>query len=329
MCGPGRLSAQEPAAKYLSSDLADRLSTIVQGWGGLGMDTSVNPLHQPAMKLRIKDKEYQHGLGHHASGEIVVDLAGQFQTFQAEVGIQWQGGQDQASVIFRVLVDDKKVFDSGVMREGDAPRPIKISVAGADELTLVADDAGDGITCDCANWADARLDSRSDRCQATAGDGRGHRPVWPRRHVGSAADEGHGRRSRPGIPGRRHAAASRRAAGIRWHVTACPYRATPGASACGGTRTACCGKWPWRLSTRLQSPPRESIQLQTWSGESAWQGTWEPVSVAPEQVENRLVWNFSPQSSIARHAEGPLGVLRCQETRSSSRACTLTRARAG
>jgi hypothetical protein len=80
----GAASAQEPEPKYLSSDLADRLAAVTQGWGDLGMDTSVKPLQQPAMKLRIKHKEYQHGLGHHASGEIVVDLSGQFQTFQAE-----------------------------------------------------------------------------------------------------------------------------------------------------------------------------------------------------------------------------------------------------
>ena len=43
------------------------------------------------------------------------------------------------------------------MRENDPPRPVEVSVAGADELRLVAGDAGDGITADCADWADARL----------------------------------------------------------------------------------------------------------------------------------------------------------------------------
>ena len=43
------------------------------------------------------------------------------------------------------------------MREGDAPRLVDLPVAGVSELTLVVTDAGDGINCDCANWADARL----------------------------------------------------------------------------------------------------------------------------------------------------------------------------
>jgi hypothetical protein len=45
----------------------------------------------------------------------------------------------------------------GVVRENDPARPLKISVEGADELRLVAGDAGDGIECDCADWAEARL----------------------------------------------------------------------------------------------------------------------------------------------------------------------------
>src|SRR5271157_6548349 len=35
---------------------------------------------------------YIYGIGHHAPGEIVVDLAGQFGTFKADMGIQWQAG---------------------------------------------------------------------------------------------------------------------------------------------------------------------------------------------------------------------------------------------
>ncbi len=293
----GVAAAQEPEAKYLSTDLADRLSTIVQGWGGLGMDTSVIPLHAPAMTLRIKDKEYQHGLGHHANGEIIVDLAGQFQTFLTEVGVQWQGGHDQASVIFRVFVDDKKVFDSGVMREGDAPQPIKVSVAGAEELMLVADDAGDGIAFDCANWADARL--IPDPAAAARGPVMGmdvapfgRVATWdPQRMAGTAA----GRVEE--IP----------AGDIRLHRDVLPepdgsYRVpVTGQSGCIGLR--------WDENRMLRQvalaftdpaaiPPAESIQLQTWSGESAWQGNWEPVQVVPQQLDNQLIWSFTPLSSM-------------------------------
>jgi len=57
----------------------------------------------------------------------------------------------------QVFVDDKKVFDSGVLKETTPAVPVKIDLEGADEMRLVVTDAGDGITCDAANWADARL----------------------------------------------------------------------------------------------------------------------------------------------------------------------------
>jgi len=291
----GAVRAQDPVAKYLSTDLADRLESIVQGWGGLGMNTSVIPLHKPAMTLRIKDKEYAHGLGHHASGEIIVDLSGQFQTFETEVGVQWQGGQDQATVIFRVFVDDKQVFDSGVMREGDAARPVKVSVAGAQELRLVADEAGDGITCDCANWAEARLVPDPNAAQRPPAMGVDIAPfgeiaTWdPQRMTGTAANRVQE------LP----------AEDIRMHNELLPesdgtYRVpVAGGAGCIGVQ--------WDENRLLKQvaldfvaantvPATESIQLQLWSGESAWQGGWEPVQAAAEQTEHGLVWNLGAQS---------------------------------
>jgi len=117
-----------PKVEYLSDLLSDRVISITQGWGEPGIDTRVRATGQPAPKLRIKDKEYARGLGHHANGEIVFDLSGQFKTFQTEVGIQWSDGKSPGSVIFQVFVDGKKVFDSGVMRESDPPRPVTVSV---------------------------------------------------------------------------------------------------------------------------------------------------------------------------------------------------------
>jgi hypothetical protein len=60
-------------AEYLSDLLADRMIVCTQGWGELRLDASVGATGQPSPKLRIKNKEYAHGLGHHANGEIVVD----------------------------------------------------------------------------------------------------------------------------------------------------------------------------------------------------------------------------------------------------------------
>ena len=258
------------------------------------------PLHQPAMKLRIKDKEYQHGLGHHASGEIIVDLAGQFQTFQAEVGIQWQSGQDLATAIFRVFVDDKKVFDSGVMREGGR--------AATDQDLSRRSGRVDAGGRRCGRRHHVRLcqlgrrtaDRRSDCRQATADHGCGHRSVWPRRHLGSATHEGTAADRVQEIP----------AADIRLHRDVLPesdgtYRVpVQGESGCIGLR--------WDENRLLRQvalafadaaaiPPKESIQLQIWSGESAWQGSWEPVNCRAAS-KRRIVWPGTSAPKVLRAA---------------------------
>src|SRR5580704_4556265 len=95
-------------AQYLSGSLTDRIESTTQAWGELGFDTCAHATGTQAMKLRIKDQNYAHGLGHHANGEILVDLDGQCKTFETDIGIQWQGGQNIAAVVFQVLVDGRE-----------------------------------------------------------------------------------------------------------------------------------------------------------------------------------------------------------------------------
>ena len=91
-------AAETPqGSELLSGALSDRIVSVAMGWGELGYDTSVKPDGRPAMQLRIGEKTYEHGLGHHAPGEIVVELGGEFKTFETEIGIQWQGGGTVAS----------------------------------------------------------------------------------------------------------------------------------------------------------------------------------------------------------------------------------------
>jgi hypothetical protein len=151
----GSVQSAEPAPVYIADALADEI-TSTQGWGTLGLNTEAASAKEPPAKLRIKDKEYERGLGHHANGGIVVPLDGQYQTFECEVGIQWQGGKTPAHVVFQVFVDDEKVFDSGVMRENDPAKKVSVSVAKGRELRLVVN-GGDDITCDSSDWAEARL----------------------------------------------------------------------------------------------------------------------------------------------------------------------------
>lgn len=139
-----------------------------QGWGILGLNKAAHVGPDGALPLRIKEKIYKSGLGHHAPGEIVIDVSEGYDRFEAEVGVQWMGGGTPGSVVFQVLVNGEKKFDSGVMREADDPKPVRVPLAGARTLTLRLTDAGDGLGFDTANWCEARL----------IGKGREAQPVY-------------------------------------------------------------------------------------------------------------------------------------------------------
>ncbi len=279
----------EPVVEYLT-DLQHRFVYFQQGWGELGINTCAHAPGQTPLPLRIRDKEYTRGLGHHAPGEIVVDLNGEYETFEAEVGVQWQGG-NVGSVVFQVYVDGKKRFDSGVMRETDHPKPVRVSVKGANELRLVATDAGDGITCDCANWADARLTRARQPARTPQQTLRVDVAPFaqvitsdPNRTDGCRA----GRTEEyfaedifleePLIPN------------PDGTVTVPPL--TDGRGSIGL-------HWLERrrlVELRLQfvsaPPPPETVQMQAWVGESHWQGRWVPLPASVEQEQNE--WTFRP-----------------------------------
>lgn len=151
---PWGARASNLATNFLS-DHPELLLIQNQAWGQLGFDTAAHERHKAGEPLRIGQRPYTKGLGHHANGRLAVWLDGEFDRFEAEVGLQPCGAA--GSVVFRVRVDGREAFDSGVMRAGDPARTVSLSVEGAQELWLEAHDAGDGITCDMANWANARL----------------------------------------------------------------------------------------------------------------------------------------------------------------------------
>ncbi len=61
------------------------------------------------------------------------------------------------SVVFQIFADERKVFDSGVMRGKQPAKKVSVPLDGVEELLLLVTDAGDGINCDHADWADAQL----------------------------------------------------------------------------------------------------------------------------------------------------------------------------
>ncbi|MEW6741248.1 MAG: NPCBM/NEW2 domain-containing protein [Planctomycetota bacterium] len=124
-----------------------------QGWGELGINQSVG--RQP---LSIAGRSFADGLGTHARSDIVYFLGGRFERFQAWVGVDGEmHNYKEPSVVFCVVGDGKLLFASEVMQIDTPAQQVDVSVAGVKTLRLVVTDAGDGINCDHANWAEAVL----------------------------------------------------------------------------------------------------------------------------------------------------------------------------
>ncbi len=109
--------------------------------------------------LKLAGRSFSRGLFCHAPSRIVVRLPGPGLRFEALIGVdsneQTSGGR--GSVVFSVEVGAKESFRSAVLREGMPPAAVDLDLGGADELVLEIGDGGDGIACDQADWADAKI----------------------------------------------------------------------------------------------------------------------------------------------------------------------------
>mgnify|MGYP003895184993 CR=1 FL=1 len=142
----------EVTFEYLS-DLDWVSGTI--GWGTIQRDRSNdgNPI-----RLRGEDGTiitYQKGIGTHANSEIVYNIAGKgYTSFESYVGVDQEGNQ-YSSITFEVWVDNVRVYDSGLMKVDTPQKFVNIDITGKKEIKLVVTDAGNGISNDHGDWADA------------------------------------------------------------------------------------------------------------------------------------------------------------------------------
>lgn len=105
--------------------------------------------------LRIGTRNFHKGLYCHAPSRVVVRLPSPGKEFASIIGVDARAGG--GSIVFSVSVEGKEAFNSGVRHISDPPLPISVDLNGATEFTLSVGDAGDGITCDQADWADAAV----------------------------------------------------------------------------------------------------------------------------------------------------------------------------
>lgn len=142
--------AQEGGIQYLS-DVVMGISTYRIDYGNmLGLDTTTYPLwpaYLPAQPIKINGETYAKGVGV-PPGDLLVMLDGRCEGFEADVGVQTGS---TGTALFVVIVDDKELFNSGLMTEKDEAKRVKVSLAGGQQMTLRSSGSAK------LDWADAKL----------------------------------------------------------------------------------------------------------------------------------------------------------------------------
>ena len=139
-------SAAEPV-RLSSLDL----SKMRQGWGKPQVNRSIR--EKP---LAIGGKRFEHGVGTHANSAVWIDLAGGSEKFLASAGVDDAAG-GPGSVTFKIVGDGRKLWESGVMKPGQPAKAVDLDLKGVQCLLLLVSDAGDGVSFDHADWAEARF----------------------------------------------------------------------------------------------------------------------------------------------------------------------------
>lgn len=110
--------------------------------------------------LRVGGVEYRRGLGVHSRCVLKYALDKKYRSFRASIGIDDEvlDLQARGSVIFRVWVDGKKLYESPVIRGGTGVTRIPdLSLEAASELRLEVDYADQLHVADRADWLNPLL----------------------------------------------------------------------------------------------------------------------------------------------------------------------------
>ena len=137
--GTGRFHLPYPEGMISAGSLAPLLDHNIQG----GV-------------LKIGGTAFPAGIGTHAPSKIAFDLGGKINRFSCLVGLD-QVSPNSAGVVYSVLADGREIFRSPKLRSDADPLPIDVSVAGAKELVLFADNCEFGDMGSSVDWVDLKF----------------------------------------------------------------------------------------------------------------------------------------------------------------------------
>ena len=158
IAAPPDAASQSGASPQWSVGLQELdLSGLKQGYGAPQINKSV-----AGKPLSIGGRAFEKGLGTHSPGEVVFDLHGTARRFSAWVGVD-DGAEAPGAVSFQVAGDGRVLWDSGVMKAGEAAKEVIVDLTGIRRLVLLVGDGGNGNGMDHANWAEAKIEGQGSK----------------------------------------------------------------------------------------------------------------------------------------------------------------------
>jgi hypothetical protein len=105
--------------------------------------------------LTLGGRVFERGLGVHSRSSLTYRLDKKFALLAGVIGLN-DGASALGHVEFVVRGDGKELFRTA-MAAGDAPKPLRVNVAGVETLELFVDFGRNEDTGDHADWAELRL----------------------------------------------------------------------------------------------------------------------------------------------------------------------------
>lgn len=144
-----------PAGGGYLSDLPQLSAS--NGYGPVEKDTSNGESAAgDGNPLTVGGEVYEKGLGVHADSTVEYYTGGACDTVTARVGVDDEKGT-KGSVTFEIRADGTKAAATGVLTNAMPAQPVSADVRGAQVVTLVVTDGGDGDDSDHADWGDLRI----------------------------------------------------------------------------------------------------------------------------------------------------------------------------
>ncbi len=137
-----------------SSEILSLITKHTQGWGYLNINQSVD-----GHIFKIADETFEHGLGTHSNSRITLLLNKnsnkKYKRFSGGVGADMEASA--GSIIFKIMDGKNVLFQTPLMKRGMPQQKFNVSVENITTIDLVAENAGDGMHSDHADWVELNL----------------------------------------------------------------------------------------------------------------------------------------------------------------------------